>query len=150
MKVFSLGKLITLFVAVGTVSVSYKLMERKAPDPGHDIWIENLRDNPPERIEIHNTNALLPSASLESNGSIISVPLANMSAGRPSFPGYHRDGKVLYELDTIVVIANGVEKRIEYDMTTGAVLRILEISADGKKVEVFDRKGVLLETEEIK
>gem|GEM_PF-4463756 len=73
-----------------------------------------------------------------------------MSAGKPSFSGYHKDGKVLYELDTLVVMENGAEKRIEYDMTTGNVLRILVFSADGRTVEVFDRKGVLLETKEIK
>jgi len=150
MKVFTFGKLAAVLATAGTVSITYKLMERKPPDPGHDIWIENRGDEFPERIEIHNTNALLPSASVEPNGVSPSIPLENMSAGKPSFSGYHKDGKVLYELDTLVVMENGAEKRIEYDMTTGNVLRILVFSADGRTVEVFDRKGVLLETKEIK
>ena len=150
MKIFTFGKLAAALATAGTVSISYKLIERKPPDPGHDIWIENRNDEFPERIEIHNTNALLPSASIEPNGVSPSIPLENMSAGKPSFSGYHKDGKILYELDTLVVIENGAEKRIEYDMTTGNVLRILVFSADGKTVEVFDRKGVLLETKVVK
>jgi hypothetical protein len=44
---------------------------------------------------------------------------------------------------------NGVEKRIEYDMRTGEVLRTLVISPHGRRIEVFDAKGVFLETQEL-
>jgi len=149
MKALSIGKLAGLFVVVGVVSVSYKLAERKQITSGHDIWIENLADKFPERIEIHNKKVPLPSASAGSDESAFSIPLAIMSAGKPSFPGYHLEGKVLYELNTVVTLEKGVERRIEYDMATGEVLRILVLSADGRKIEVFDRNGVLLETQEI-
>jgi hypothetical protein len=149
MKVFSLGKLAAVLVAVGAVSVSYKVAVRRRPVTGHDIWIENLTDKTPEKIEIHNKRTPLPPASDGSDTPAFSVPLENMSAGRPSFPGYHIEGKVLYELRTVVTMADGIERRTEYDMATGEVLRVLVLSADGRRIEVYDGKGVLLETQVI-
>lgn len=150
MRVISLVNLVTSAVAAGVVFSSYRPKEPEKPYFEHDVWIENLGAGSSDRIEIHNRSAHFLSASLTSKGIGLSVPLVNMSSGRPLFAGYNRQQRVLRELNTRVTMDNGVEKRIEYDMRTGEILRTLMISPYGRRIEVFDGKGVFLETQEMK
>jgi len=149
MRAISLVNFVTSAVAAGVVFSSYRPKEPEKHYFEHDVWIENRGAGSLDRIEIHNRSAHFLSASLISKGIGLSVPLVNMSSGRPLFSGYNKQRRVLHELNTSVTMDNGVEKRIEYDMRTGEILRVLMISPRGRRIEVFDGKGVFLETQEL-
>jgi hypothetical protein len=151
MRVFSLVNLVTsVVVGGGVVFTSYEPKEPVKSYLEHDVWIENLDAGSSDRIEIHNKKAPFFSAVFTSKGIGLSVPLANMPSGRPLSAGYNKQRRALHELNTRVTMGNGVEKRIECDMRTGEILRTLTIFPHGRRVEVFDGKGVFLETQELR